>query len=514
MIKKKIRLFTAAAVILLMSCPAFMLANGNKKRAGSISGALRDVYSQQVLAGAEVTLEKTEKTTISDSDGKFVFKEVPVGSYSLRFDIPGMQPQIRTDIIVKSLRTTTVNAAIELIPQEDESVSVTAGYFTSTPDQPANHVNFSSEEIRRAPGSAGDVSRIIASLPSIAQVSDQTNNLIVRGGSSHENLYLVDNIPVPNINHFPFQGTTGGAVSLINVDFIENVEFSAGGFSAIYGNRLSSVMNLSLREGNRENFNGQLSLDFSGAGLSVEGPLPGKKDNENRGSWMFSARRSYLDLLTNLMDAGASVQYSDIQGKLTYNLSDRSKITVLGILGMDKSNVSREDATDLGESTFGVSKSHEHTVGLNWFLMWSDKGYSNTSFSHSLTTFDNDFRKTAADSFYLGNDSEEESLHFRNVNNYIFNHRSKLTFGVEGELTSSRYNYITAPYTDPLGQQVAGASKQIDVSAHKASIFAEYTLTPFSGLSFNLGLRGDYFSYTGKTSVSPRGSLALQLSNR
>ncbi|MCP4215932.1 MAG: TonB-dependent receptor [bacterium] len=518
MIIKKNKGFTIAiAMIFMLIIPGVrwdLHANGNSKRTGTISGTLTDMDTRQPLQGADVILVGTKRITVSNMEGKFIFTDVPVGSYSLKFSLPGIQPRVRTDIIVKSKRTVTVNAVMPLITLESKSVTVTAGFFARTPDQPANTVSFSNEEIRRAPGAAGDVSRIISSLPSIAQVSDQVNNLVVRGGSPHENLFLVDNIPVPNINHFPFQGTAGGAVSLLNVDFIEDVEFFAGGFSAIYGDRLSSVMNLRLREGSRKDFNGQLTLDFSGAGISLEGPLPGKKEGEARGSWMFSLRRSYLDLLTEMMDAGAAVQYSDIQGKMVYDLSDRSKLTVLGVLGIDKSKVTREDAADLGESLFGVSRNREHTVGINWFRMWNDKVYSDTSVSHTFTRFDYDFNKTATDTLSLENVSEEESWHIRSVTHLNLNHAHKLRFGFEGKHGTSKYNYFAAAYTDALGQEVPQVYKQINEDAWKSSLFAEYTVNPFSRLSFNLGVRADYFSYTGRTSVSPRGSVTLKLSDR
>lgn len=320
---------------------------------------------------------------------------------------------------------------------------------------------------------------------------------------------MIDNIRVPNINHFPFQGTAGGAISLINVDFIDEVEFFAGGFSSIYGDRLSSVMNLRFREGNRESYNGQLSLDFSGAGLMVEGPLP-----RHKGSWMFSARRSYLDLLTKILDAGASVGYSDFQGKAVYPLSQRSTLTLLGILGVDKSRVTREDAMDLGESLFGDSRNRQHTVGLNWFWMWSDNGYTDTSLSHSFTCFQYDFWKTAPATAFLENRSEEENWHLRSVSVYNIHYAHKLRFGFEGEHLTSRYHYTTAPYTNTSGQNIPEVRKNIEVPATKAAVFAEYSLTLFSRLTLNFGLRADYFSHTQHTGISPRSSLMLTLSPR
>lgn len=500
----KFKKWLVCAAILMIVAPVY----GNV-RTGSISGKLTDKYTKQPLAGADVTVVGTSMVTVSNTEGKFSFDKVPVGSYSIEFSYPGMVPQVVTDVIVKSKRSAVVEAEIQLISQASESVTVNAGYFDTVQEEPGTPVTFSNEEIRRAPGSGGDVSRIIASLPSVARVNDQVNNLAVRGGSTNENLFLVDNIPVPNINHFPLQGSAGGAMSLINVDFIRDVDFHAGGFSAIYGDRLSSVMNLSLREGSREGFNGRLSLDMSGAGLSAEGPLFSQK-----GSWMLSVRRSYLDLLVDMLDAGASVQYSDVQGKAVYDLSPRSKLTVLGIMGIDKSKVTREDAIELGESVYGDSRNREYVVGLDWFYMWSNNAYSNTSISHSFTKFDYDYLKTATSAAYLRNVSEEENWYLRNVNNINFSRALNMKFGFQLNRVISRYDYHTAASTDSLGNPVDEVLKNVRTGASKMAAFAEYSIKPFAGLTLNLGVRADYFTYNKRVNVSPRGSVTLRVSSR
>lgn len=114
-------------------------------------------------------------------------------------------------------------------------------------------------------------------MPSIAKVNDQVNGLIVRGGNPAENAFYLDNIEIPNINHYPMQGSSSGPIGLINTDFIQEVDFSAGGFSAAYGDRLSSVMELRFREGNRQEFDGQIDMNLAGVGLTGEGPLAGEK---------------------------------------------------------------------------------------------------------------------------------------------------------------------------------------------------------------------------------------------
>lgn len=500
------------SIIIMIVTVSFVSAKNTGEtntHTGSVKGTLVDMDTQRPLPGADVRLTGTAFITVTDIDGNFAFKNVRVGGYSLRFAYPGMQPHIKTDIMVKSNRVAFERVEMRMIPVASEEVSVSAGYFNDAPEESGSSTTtFSHEEIRRAPGAAGDVNRIISSLPSIAKVSDQSNNLAVRGGSSSENLFIIDNIEVPNINHFPFMGTSGGAMSLLNVDFIRDVNFYTGGFSAIYGDRLSSVMDLSFREGDRERFSGQLSLDMSSAGAVAEGPL-GKK-----GSWMFSARRSYLDLLTKMLDAGASVGYTDFQGKIVYEFSPKSKLTILGLGGFDKSDVTMEDALDQGENTYGVSKSNTHTLGLNWFFMWSDKGYSNTSLSHTYTKYDMNSFKTADQSLGLQNLSSDEIWHVRNVNNVNFSHAHNLRFGFEIKHIKSKYNYFKAPYTDMLGQPVAAARQDISASAVKYAGFAEYSLPLFSRLTLNLGVRADYFDYNKNTTVSPRASLVVKLSGK
>lgn len=505
--RKPLRQGTVLVVLLGLIMTAAGYGDGGRR--GSVAGVVRDRYTGRPLVGTVVEIQGTDLTTVTDPKGTFTLESVPVGTYALRFTYPGTQPQVKTDIVVKSDRTAAVDVSIELIAVVEETVEVTASYFNHDLKEAESVVGFNNEEIRRAAGAGGDVNRIIAGLPSIAQVSDQANNLVVRGGSTHENLYLVDNIPIPNINHFPFQGTAGGAISLINVDFIRDVEFYSGGFSTIFGNRLSSVMNLSLREGSRERLNGQLSVDFSGAGAVAEGPLPGK-----RGSWMISARRSYLDLLTDIMDAGAAVQYSDIFWKTVYGVTGRSKLTFLGVLGFDRSKVTREDAVELGESFFGDSENREYTVGLNWFWVWSDSGYSDTSLSMSSTRYDYDFMNTARNEPYLYNRSSEVGWHFRNVNYLNLSHYHQLKIGVEAEYLASRYRYRAEAYLNPLNQWIPSVSRDIDIGSGGAAAFIDYEMRPFSRMNLNLGLRADYFSYPDTVEISPRASLAFKISDR
>ncbi|MEA1997278.1 MAG: carboxypeptidase-like regulatory domain-containing protein, partial [Gemmatimonadota bacterium] len=197
------------------------ISPGADEHRSVISGYVTDTETKAPLDGASVVISGTKTGSNTDSRGHFTISGVPVGSYSLQFSYTGYEPLTKTDIIVKSNRNTFVSAEMRMTVIEIEGITVDAGYFSHTAEEPVSTVNFSAEEIRRAPGSAGDVSRIVSTLPSIAKVNDRINGLVVRGGNPVENAFYLDNMEIPNINHFPMEGTSAGPIGLLNVDFIQ-----------------------------------------------------------------------------------------------------------------------------------------------------------------------------------------------------------------------------------------------------------------------------------------------------
>lgn len=477
---------------------------------GTIRGKIVDADTKAPLAGANVSVLNTILGASSDIDGSFVIPDVPVGSYTLSFDYLGYAPVGRTDIIVRPGRITTVDMELHPSTVDAAAVTVTAGYFGEGSAQPLSLTSFSQEEIRRAPGSAGDVSRILMSLPSVAKVNDQSNSLIVRGGSPVENAFYVDNIEIPNINHFPAQGSSGGPIGLINVDFIKEVDFSAGGFPARYGNRLSSVMELRFREGNRSEFDGQLDLNFAGFGGVAEGPLGGGK-----GSWLFSARRSYLDLLIKAIDTGTSIapRYGDYQGKLVYDLHPRHQLTLLGIFGDDHSRSDREAARENDMTVYGTQDYGENTAGLNWRMLWTGKGFSNTSLSYTGLNFREDYFETGSDIMVVRNRSSEQAWKLRNRNHFRLGAHA-LEFGIEAQYRAADFDNRYAAFTDALGDSVAPQQLDREISARQLGGFASLTLQLLPRLSATAGLRGDYFSAQPEVRIAPRLALDYRLSER
>jgi outer membrane receptor for ferrienterochelin and colicin len=404
-----------------------------------------------------------------------------------------------------------VEAELSVSLLEMDAITVTGGYFSDVEDQPTSAVSFSFEEIRRAPGSAGDVSRIISGLPSLAKVNDQSNSLIVRGGSPAENAFFIDNIEIPNINHFPTQGTSGGPIGMVNVDFIRDVTFFTGGFTALYGDKLSSVMNISFREGNRSEFDGQLDLNFAGFGGVFEAPLLGRK-----GSWLLSVRRSYLDLLVDQVDVGTDVapRYGDIQGKLVFDIDPTHRLTLLGLFGDDHNSPDREAALENAMVHYGNQDIYEGTGGVNWRALWGGRGYSNTSVAYTSTKFTENFRETNSDLPLLRNRSHEQIFKFRNVNHFRLSERSTIEFGAEVKHIVTEYDNFYAEYTNALGDTIPEFRLDERSTANKAAGFVSYIVRPLIRLTTTLGLRADYFTLSENLHLSPRISFSYRLTDR
>jgi len=482
-------------------------ANSHSKK-GSIKGTVVDAGTGSPITGVSVMVVGTVKGSATKMEGMFKIADLHVGTYALQFNCIGYEPVTRTDVIVRAGRTTVVDVEMYIRVTKVKGTSVNAGYFVDSPTEPTSSTRFSSEEIRRAPGSAGDVSRIMFSLPSIAKVNDQVNNLIVRGGNPTENSFYLDNIEIPNINHYPLFGTSGGPISLLNTDFIKDVSFSAGGFSAAYGDRLSSVMALSYREGDRDNVDLQADLNFAGVGLIGEGPLPGKS-----GSWMISLRRSYLDLLVDAIGVGVVPRYSDYQGKMVLDLSPKHQISILGVLGVDDINFDRESAIEEGNITDGWSDGYEYAVGANWRYLWGSRGYSNTSLSYLATKVRSNYFETSTGNELVRQDNLDGAAQLRNVNFIRLNDHNEMEAGFDAKYEMDDFDFYTAEYTDFFGQTIPALRINDKINSPKLGGFVNYIARPFSRLTTTLGARYDYFEYTGNSNIMPRTALSYRVAD-
>lgn len=492
----KVGLFLAGAAILLAGSAPFLLPQAQTpgepqvakaaRAGGIIKGRVLDMETKGPLVGVAVSIAGTEHKALSDAEGGYALAEVPLGYYTVSFQLEGYYADTRTDVIVRSGRMTFLNVELLAVRTVSEEVRVVADYFPVTPAAAVSRTEFNAEELRRDPASAGDISRALYVVPGIVKADEEATDLIVRGGSPSENGFYIDNIFIPNINHFPQQGASGGNISMLNMDFIENIEVSTGGFGASYGNRLSSIFDIAYREGNRERVNGQLNLSAIGYGAQLEGPMPGKK-----GAWMFSVNRSYLDVISKIMDSSNPADYYDLQGKVTYDLGGRDKLSLLAVGGRSWTSYDPE-----GRELFSYA-----TAGLNWRHLWGGKGYSDTSVSYSfLDGTENEYWEWEG-GLHEQYDYGNKWLTFRNINHLRLSAAHQFEFGVEAQNVRFR-NWDDF---DNAESRLSGTS---------AGAFLTYRVQLFPNFSLSAGARLDYVPFSERFHASPRLSFSWVLTPR
>jgi len=457
--------------------------------------------------GVNIFIRDSGKGTTSDTNGSYQLNDLSIGNYSVVFSFIGFEKIIKTDIIIKPEKITFLNVELRPVSIMTEGVTISSGYFDNIENKPLSSISFSSEEIRRAPGGAGDVSRIIFGLPSLAKINDTKNSLIVRGGSAVENNFFIDNIKIPNINHFPIQGSTEGPIGIINTDFIDNVNFLSGGFSALYSNCMSSVMDLQFREGNSNNMNLQLEMSMQGFGGVIEGPLA-----ENKGSYMLSIRRSYLDLLVGLMDEkGGLPIYSDVQAKVVYDISKNQKLSFIDVFSIDHQLTKREDAKDNMDNVYPDYNYYSNTSGINLQSLWGNSGYSNTSFSHTYSKTNCTLTQTKDVKLLLDNRSVEQEFNLRNSNHFILKSDLKIETGFDVEYTKTNYDQFYNDYQDLLGQPTLSTIIIKNINSYRIGGFVNLIWDPIADLTITPGVRADYYNYNDVINISPRVNLIYRI---
>ena len=480
-------------LLIMLSGPGF---SQDKPVHGLITGRILDYETQKPLAGVAVTVKDTGFVARSDDAGSFEIPDIPVGYYLVTFQFDGYYTDTQTDVIVRPGRTTTLNVQLFTVRMIQEEVRVTADYFPKTPDKPVSQMQINAEELRRDAGSAGDVSRALYNVPGIIKADEEANDLIVRGGSPAENGFYLDNIFVPNINHFPQWGASGGNISWLNMDFVEHIQIYTGGFDASYGNRLSSILDIGYREGDRERTGGQLNLSMLGFGAQAEGPFPKKK-----GAWMVSGNQSYLRLLTDALGGGGYPSYNDIQGKAVYDLDAGNRLSILAVTGSSQTEENRADEASAGSYDYSHEKFTVTTAGLNWRHLWGERGYSDTSLSYSSMKGREDWWQVSDDRLLQYLEYRQQWATFRNSSRLQLSAAHHVRFGFEAQHVKFR-NFAYAE------------DKENRLSGTFASAFATYVVYPFRNFSLSPGLRLDYFPFSERTHVSPRFSFSWVLTER
>ncbi len=502
---------TLAVAILLpfLISPALL---GQNEITGRIVGRVLDRTTQTTLPGANILVQETKLGAVTDADGRFTIEKVPVGNHLLRISILGYKAVLLTDVVVSTGHETQVEAQLEDEPVAlGEAVTVTASAFYKPKDVTTSSYGMNYEEIRRQPGAAGDISRMIQTMPGVVPTNDQRNDLVVRGGSPGENLTVVDNVEVPNISHFGTQGASGGPINMLSAEFIREADFAAGGFPARFGDRLSSVLDIRLREGNRNAFAGTFDLGMAGAGFIVEGPLTQK------GSWMAAVRKSYLDLIFKSFGLTAVPNYSNYQVKATYDPAPEHRLWLVSLGGIDDIHFGADQSKTDDPQVYDVSSSGWRTItGVNWRWLWGSSGYGTLCVSDVLNIYD----QKATDPRVPGNPMVFHNNSREGETTVKYDAVLHVAFAEFSAGLSHKFLRATYDISNPTGEDNPYASDSTKIMrppvlntlwTGQSASYAQVAIPLTAWADLTLGFRWDHYDFTSKSVVSPRSALKIAL---
>ncbi len=490
---------------LLLLVTAFLFPGQASAQTGAVSGIVVDKSTLEPLPSAAVQILGSSLGASSNEEGKFTITGVPFGTYQVRASIVGYEPEILSDVVVASGRKLDLRFELHESAIGLEGVEVRANYFQKSPDAPVSIQKLSYEEIRRSPGGFEDVIRAISVLPGVAQVQSGRNDLVVRGGAPSENLFTVDNIEIPNINHFGTQGSSGGPLSFINLDFVRETSFSTGGFGVRYGDRLSSVLNITLRDGRSDRLGGKATISATQFGLNLEGPVG------SSGTFLFSARRSYLDFIFKAAGFSFVPEYWDFLGRANYTIDAHNEVTFLAVGAIDDVSWFDRDADDRFKNSrvLGTDQ-RQYASGFSWRNLFSH-GFASLTLSRSSVTYDGLQRDSLLNPIFM-NRSKEGETGLRADIVYKVSSSIEMSAGASVKNINFTSNLALPGYVTTFGDTLDVQVNDYASRATKASSYVQASGHPLDRLTLTLGGRLDYFDLIErKATLAPRGSLGYEI---
>lgn len=498
---------------------------------GTIQGNAKDVNTEEPLAFAKVFIEGTQIGALTDIDGNYKI-EVAVGTYTIVIAAAGYDPLKKFNIPVNSGNVETVNFELASISIDLEAVEIVydRNQVAQTTDMitPLSVQKLTSVEIESNPGGNFDVSKVVQTLPGVGGSAGgaQRNDIIIRGGAPNENVYYLDGIEIPVLNHFQTQGSSGGAQGILNVSFIEELKLSSSAFDARYDNALASTFVIKQRQGNREKLSGNARVGFTESVLTLEGPM-GKKND-----FLVSARTSYLDFLFKLIDLPIRPNFSDFQFKTTFRPDSKTTITALSLGAYDRFSfaATREDndESEFFRRSLPFITQWNYTTGFA-IKRRIENGFWNLALSRNM--FDNQL-----DQFEDARNGDED---FRNFllesqeieNKFRFDYNKfvkgwKYSFGVVGQYVkynANLYNKLSNEIIDSSGNTLSPAiiiENNSAIEFFKYGAFGQISKEFFKDkLLVSAGIRTDMNSFTDNgnnpfNTLSPRISAAYHLSKK
>jgi hypothetical protein len=489
----------------------------------TIRGTVIDKQTRVTLPGANVVITSSDpvRGTTTNENGNFRLDNVEVGRVSLKFTFIGYQDVVMNNISLQSGKELVLNIYMdELVMAVEEVVITHTADKTSSLNRMAtvSSRGFTVEETERYAGSRNDPARMAANFAGVVGVDDSRNDIIIRGNSPMGLLWRLDGVDIPNPNHWGMSGTTGGPVSMLNNTLLENSDFYTGAFPAEYGNAISGVFDLRMRNGNNEQFEFLGQMGFNGIELGAEGPISRK----NGSSFLINYRYSFMGIFSALgMDFGTIgvPYYQDLSFKLNFPNTKFGHISIFGLGGLSDIQIwnSLKDSSQVNfytdEGTDITNGTDMGVVGLSSHYTFSPNTYLKVTFAamgqNMYTDVDTLSKEMEKFRFY-----ETNMIDNRLSASAILNHRLNSSNTIKGGFTTKM---LLSNFHDKVWRKEFDEYRsQIDFNGTTWLIqpYVQWQYRPTDRLTFNSGLHYNLFTFNNSQSIEPRFGVRYGVSPR
>ncbi len=438
---------------------------------GKISGRVYDRINNEPLPFANVIIEGTTIGATTDIDGKYELNIEP-GLYNVQASFVGYNSKTEFEVQVNLSPPRFIDFPLEESAETLNEVVITVqDKFERIAESPVSVNKLGINEIQRTPGANQDISRVIQALPGVSSTPNFRNDIIIRGGGPNENKFFLDGIEIPAINHFATQGSSGGPVGLINVNFIREVDLYSSAFPVEKTIALSSVLDLKLKDGRTDKTGGTFQVGSSEAGITLEGPLSEKT------TYIASVRRSYLQFLFAALDFAFLPTYTDYQAKVKYNIDNKNQITFLGIGAVDQFKLNLDanetEAQRFQLAVLPVNEQWNYSVGAK-YTRFGEKSYTNVVLSRFMLNNEAEkFLNNDENGLQLLDYKSQEIENKLRVENFYKDKTSRITTGFSFE--QAKYNTFTVDLRVP--DNAPPLDYSTDITLYKFGAFGSATRT-------------------------------------
>ena len=468
---------------------------------------------------------------------RFRVGELRAGRYRLEILPPEGLPFTSDPVDVRAGLDGTVEITLPTVEAEDlqQAVTVTAPEFRAPEAVKNSGFLVAPREILKSAAALQDVSRYVQGLPGVViGTNDFRNDIIVRGGSPLENLFVVDNVEIPNINAFANFASAGGTVSLLDAELLQDVTFLTGGYPAPFINRTSSVLQVTQREGSRKQFGGWATLGFAGAGAILEGPI-NVGEGGGKGSWVVSARRSFLDLFTQDVGFGGVPVLYALNAKAVYDLTPRDRIWLVNVAGIDEIRLGLTESSDLDEEIANFDIRYDgwrSATGFNWQRTFGSRGVGLLGISHSQAKVGQQVKDLVSQGVPPPDVPPEDVIAGSPVVYFEDSREGETTLKYDltlhlplfdtvqagGSFKTFQIDYaVESPYgNDTPYSPVAGIDPfYLDTRfrSYQTGAYLQVSKQVASRVSFTLGGRFDHYAILSQARFSPRAGVSVRLAD-